>query len=150
MTDSNTAPPTPGTTTPAAKRYKLDADRLSDISTTPTAPKPTRLEFTLPRPNNKRNDRLYKTPTKSTNDGKRATKPDDRTPVQIKAMKKTQQSQPMPEQTAIPRKSKKKATKKTSKSIDKKEAKKKSKTKRGGKKKHHQLRAHKYGNKATP
>ena len=115
MNDSNTAPQTPGTSTPAAKRHQRDPSRLSDMSTTPTAPKPTRLEFTLPMPNNKRNNRLYKTPAKSTNDGKRATKADDHTPEQIKAMKKVQKSQSVPEQPGIPHKSKKKKPKETPK-----------------------------------
>ena len=148
--DSDTAPPTPGTTTPAPKRHQRDTSRLSDMSATPTAPKPIRLEFTLPMPSNKRNNRPYKTPIKLTNAGKRATKTDDHTPIQIKDLKKKQQSQAIPEQPGIPRKSKKKVPKKTSKSIDKKETKKKPKTKRGGKKKNHQLQTHKYGSKATP
>ena len=49
-------------------------------------------------PNNKRNSRLYKTPAKSTNDGKRATKTDDHTPVQIKAMKKKLGNKPKPKE----------------------------------------------------
>ena len=101
--DSNTAPHTPGTFTPAAKRHQRDANRLSDMSTTPTAPKPTRLEFTLPRPNNKRNDRFYKTPTKSTNDGKRATNTDDHTPVQIKEIKEKLGNKPEPKHTKPPK-----------------------------------------------
>ena len=135
MTGSNNiSPPTPGTTTPAAKRHQRDNDRRSDISTPPTAPKPTRLEFTLPMPNNKRNDRLYKTPTKSTNAGKRATRTDDHTPIQIKDLKKKQQSQSLPEPPGIPRKSKKKMSKKTSKSIDKTTTPAATKKKRKGKK----------------
>ena len=112
--DSDIAPPTPGTTTPAPKRHQRDTSRLSDMSTTPTAPKPMRLEFTLPMPN-KRNDRPYKTPIKLTNAGKRATKTDDHTPVQIKEIKKKQQSQSIPEQPGIPHKSKKKKPKETPK-----------------------------------
>ena len=150
MTDNNIAPPTPGTTTPAAKRHQRGSDRLSDTSTPPTGPKPMRLEFTLPMPTNKRNNRLYKTPTKSTNAGKRATNTDDHTPIQIKDLKKKQQSQSLPEPPGIPRKSKKKMSTKDSKPNTKNDTKKKSKTKRGGKKKHHQLQAHKYASKATP
>ena len=160
MNDSNTAPPTPGTITPAAKRHQRDPGCLRDMSTTPTAPKPMRLEFTLPMPNNKRNNRPYKTPIKSTNDGKRATKTDDHTPVQIKAMKKVQKGQSIPEQPGIPRKSKEKMPKKASKSYIKKGTKEKrnpptneqktvTNKKRKGKltKKNKHIQAHKYSNK---
>ena len=75
-----------------------------------------RLEFTLPMPK-KRNDRPYKTPIKLTNAGKRATKTDDHTPIQIKDLKKKQQSQAIPEQPGIPRKSKVKMPTKAAKSL---------------------------------
>jgi hypothetical protein len=157
-TDSNTTPPTPGsTTTPAAKRHQPNNNHLNDMSITPTA-KPARLEFTLEMPNkrnvmpNKRSNRSYSTPAKSTNDSKRATKKDDHTPLPIKELKKKQQSQSTTEHHKIPHKSKKKIPKKASKShkCDKKKATKKTKTKRGGKKKNHQLQARMYSNKATP
>ena len=76
-TDNGIAPSTPGTTTPAPKRHQPNSNHLNDMLITPTALKPARLQFTLQMPNrqndtrNKRSDRSYKTPAKSTNDGKR-------------------------------------------------------------------------------
>ena len=164
MTDNSmlvhVAPPTPGTATPAAKRHQPNNNHLNDMSITPTA-KPARLEFTLQMPvkrdetTNKRGDRpYYKTPAKSTNGRKRATKKDDHTPAQIKEIKKKQQSQSTSEHHNLPKKSKEKIPKKASKSHkhDKKEA-----TQKNSKKKWKQKRdkmkktrnKHKYGNNTT-
>ena len=151
------APPTPGTTTPAPKRHQPNSNHLNEMAITPTAPKPERLEFTLQMPDdkrgetsNKRGNRSYKTPAKSTNDGKRPTKKDDHTPIQIKGLKKKQRSKNISEQQKMTRKPKQKIPKKASKSYNKKEAKKKTKTKRGGQQKKRQSQASKYDNTATP
>ena len=60
------------------------------------------------KPIAKRSDRSYTTPAKSTNDSKRQTKKDDRTPIQIKDLKTEQQRQSTSNQHKIPRKSKEK------------------------------------------
>ena len=139
-------------------KYKETDKRLCKLrNITPTALKPARLEFTLQmpddkrgEPSNKRGNRSYKTPAKSTNDGKRPTKKDDHTPIQIKGLKKKQRSKNISEQQKMTRKPKQKIPKKASKSYNKKEAKKKTKTKRGGQQKKRQSQASKYDNTATP
>ena len=143
-------------------KYKETDKRLCKLrNITPTALKPARLEFTLQmpddkrgEPSNKRGNRSYKTPAKSTNDGKRPTKKDDHTPIQIKDLKTEQQRQSISNQHKIPHKSKQKIPRKTSQSYDKKKtsqsndqkkAKSKTKNNRRNRKKQHQIQARKYG-----
>ena len=105
---SDANPLTPSTMTPAPKRRQHNNDYDSSMPTTPMAPKPTRLEFTLPmnsdskkkNTNNtaKRSERAYKTPSKIINNAKRIIKGDNQTPAQIKDLKRDLYSQQKPKQ----------------------------------------------------